>query len=235
MHDLIHLFTGFILFSVLGLVQSGENLMVHEKRFRYLALGDSYTIGEAVSKSGRWPVQLVDSLRLRGIPLSDPVIVAKTGWTTAELSAGIREANPAGTFHLVSLLIGVNNQYRGGDPEIYRKEFRHLLQQAIAFAGDNIQKVLVLSIPDWGVTPFARNRDSKRIAAEINHFNAINKEEALYQGVHYIDITDLSRLALSDSTLLASDGLHPSERMYALWVERVLPIAETILRPAERD
>lgn len=235
MHHIINLFIGFSLFTFLGQVTSGENNMGKEKMLRYLALGDSYTIGEAVDKNGRWPVQLADSLRSRGIRLSDPVIVAKTGWTTAELAGGILDAKPEGPFDLVSLLIGVNNQYRGGDPEIYRKEFRDLLRQAIAFAGGDSQRVLVLSIPDWGVTPFAQNRDPKRISEEIDHFNAMNRGEALHNGTHYIDITDLSRQAITDSTLLASDGLHPSERMYAQWVERALPVAETILRPAERD
>jgi lysophospholipase L1-like esterase len=235
MHHIINLFIGFSLFTFLGQMPNGENNMGKEKMLRYLALGDSYTIGEAVDKNGRWPVQLADSLRSRGIHVSDPVIVARTGWTTAELAGGILEAKPQGTFNLVSLLIGVNNQYRGGDPDIYRKEFRDLLQQAIAFAAGDSQKVLVLSIPDWGVTPFAQSRDPKRIAEEIDHFNAINCEEALHKGVHYIDITDLSRQAITDSTLLASDGLHPSQRIYAQWVERALPVAETILIPAERD
>ena len=235
MHHIINLFIAFSLFTFFGQVQSGENSMGKEKIFRYLALGDSYTIGEALDKSGRWPVQLADSLCSRGIHLSDPVIVAKTGWTTAELAGGILDAQPEGPFDLVTLLIGVNNQYRGGDPEIYRKEFRDLLKQAIAFAGGDPQRVLVLSIPDWGVTPFAQNRDPKRIAIEIDRVNAINREEALQNAVHHIDITDLSRQAGSDPSLLASDGLHPSERMYAQWVERVLPIAETILRPVERE
>jgi lysophospholipase L1-like esterase len=124
---------------------------------RFLALGDSYTIGERVAKNERWPVQLAARLRAHGVPITDPEIIAVTGWTTDELDAGIQAAQPQGPYDLVSLLIGVNNQYRGRSPEEYQAQFADLLQQAIGLAGGDPTRVIVLSIPDWGVTPFAAN------------------------------------------------------------------------------
>jgi lysophospholipase L1-like esterase len=189
---------------------------------RILALGDSYTIGESVEVSERWPVQLATALRERGIPAAEPLIVARTGWTTGELLAGIGVQDPRGPFDLVSLLIGVNNQYRGGRLDEYRSEFRILLQRAITFAGGNPDRVIVLSIPDWGATPFAANRDSDRIAAEISRFNEVNREEAERAGTRYVDVTPISRQAASDRELVAADGLHPSGKMYSAWVHPVL-------------
>ena len=144
----------------------------------YLALGDSYTIGEAVAVEGRWPHQLAAALRAQGTELSDPQTIATTGWTTDELDTGIDAAAPQGPFDFVSLLIGVNNQYRGRDPENYRTEFRALLERAIALAGGDARRVVVVSIPDWGVTPFAaaQGADAERVAAHIDHFNAIARE-----------------------------------------------------------
>jgi lysophospholipase L1-like esterase len=193
---------------------------------RFLALGDSYTIGESVAPSERWPVQLAALLRAQGITLDDPTIIAATGWTTDELWAGMDETNPQGTYDLVSLLIGVNNQYRGRDGEEYRKEFAALLERAIGFARDsNPARVLVLSIPDWSVTPFARasGRNRAAIAAEIDRFNGINWEESTRRGVRYFDITPISREAANDPGLIAGDGLHPSGKMYARWAQLMLP------------
>lgn len=192
---------------------------------RYLALGDSYTIGERVEAEQRWPVQLAARLRERGCAVGAPQIVARTGWTTGELAAGIDRAAPAGPFELVSLLIGVNNQYRGRDSAEYRAEFRSLLGRAIDFAGGRPERVIVLSIPDWGATPFAAGRDRERIAAEIDAFNLINRDETADAGAHYVDITSESRLAIRDAALIADDGLHPSGTMYAEWVELALPEA----------
>ena len=194
-------------------------------QMRYLALGDSYTIGESVDPSERWPVQLAARLRERGVPIADPTIIAKTGWTTDELSAAIDQANPEGPYDLVSVLIGVNNQYRGRDAEQYRSEFRALLQRAVQFAGGDATRVLVLSIPDWGMTPFAEGRDRSQIAAEIDKFNEINREEAASVGARYVDITPVSRMAVEDPTLIAADGLHPSGKMYRAWTELVVPAA----------
>src|SRR3954453_11153972 len=151
---------------------------------RYLALGDSYTIGESVAVADRYPVQLARELKL-----GEPEIIAKTGWTTDELSAAIDKAmdkaDPHGPYDLVTLLIGVNNQYRGRSADEYRTQFAGLLQRAIGFAGGNAQHVIVVSIPDWGVTPFAEGRDRAKIAREIDQFNAINREEAKRAGAKW--------------------------------------------------
>ncbi len=185
---------------------------------RFLALGDSYTIGESVTEAERWPNQLADKLNADKLPL-EVTIIARTGWTTDELAAAIEQADPQGPYDLVSLLIGVNNQYRGREADEYRTEFRQLLARAMALAGGEPGRVLVLSIPDWGVTPFAAGRDQAQIAQEIDTFNAINKTEAELAGVHYVDVTPISRHALFDPALIAADGLHPSGKMYGEWAE----------------
>jgi lysophospholipase L1-like esterase len=191
---------------------------------RYLALGDSYTIGEGVAAAERWPVQLAARLRAQGHSLADPHIIAQTGWTTDELAAAVVAAAPQSPYDLVSLLIGVNNQYRGRSRDEYRLQFAALLQQAITFAGDEPQRVLVLSIPDWGVTPFAAGRDRDQIRAEIDAFNAVNRAETARLAARYVDITPLSRRAAHDPGLLAADGLHPSGKMYTAWVDHILEV-----------
>ncbi|HNB51843.1 MAG TPA: SGNH/GDSL hydrolase family protein, partial [Anaerolineales bacterium] len=204
-----------------------------EHPMKFLALGDSYTIGESVLQAERWPVQLADLLNARGIETAPPDIIAKTGWTTDELMEGIIRGTPMPPYDLVSLLIGVNNQYRGYPPEVYREEFATLLEQAIDFAGGDPDRVIVLSIPDWGVTPFgandARGRTPAQISAEIALFNTINREETLRLEAHYVDITPISEEAKNDLTLLAPDHLHPSGKMYAQWAEQALPIVLEIL------
>jgi lysophospholipase L1-like esterase len=192
---------------------------------RFLALGDSYTIGEGVAPAERWPVQLAALLRAAGLHVADPTLVAVTGWTTDELWSGIDRANLAGPFDLVSLLIGVNNQYRGWDLGQYREQFAALLGRAIGFAGGEPGRVLALSIPDWSVTPFAASRDRAAIAAAIDRFNAVNRAEAVRAGVSYVDVTPISRRAAADPSLLAGDGLHPSGKMYAEWARLALPPA----------
>jgi len=194
-----------------------------EKPLRYLALGDSYTIGESVGEAERWPVQLVAALRGQGVNIADPEIIAKTGWTTAEMADGIVIAESKGPYDLVSLLIGVNNQYRGLSQDAYRDEFVALLGTAVALAGNNPNHVFVVSIPDWGVTPFGQRRDFREVSAAIDAFNAINREETERQGIVYVDITPISRRVPDDSTLVAEDGLHPSGEMYRLWVEHMQP------------
>jgi lysophospholipase L1-like esterase len=198
---------------------------------RYLALGDSYTIGESVEPAARWPVQLAALLRRRGVAVGEPEIVARTGWTIAELGAGIDAAAPRGPFALVSLLIGVNDQYRGGQPEDYRAGFAAMLRRAIAFAGGEPGRVVVLSIPDWSVTPFAvrSGRDQPRIARDIRAFNDINREETRRAGAAWVDVTPESQRALGDRALLAADGLHPSAAMYAEWARLALPAAAAAL------
>ncbi len=201
----------------------------------FLALGDSYTIGESVDSAFRWPVQLAEGLRGEGIQTREPVIIARTGWTTDELASGIEEAGLTGTYDLVSLLIGVNDQYRGREPEEYRLQLLDLLSQATSFAGGDPKRVLVLSIPDWGVTPFAEGRDRGQIAREIDAFNLANRNESEAAGVWYRDVTEISRDAATDPSLVAKDGLHPSGAMYALWAEAVLPVAMEILNPGPDD
>ena len=191
----------------------------------FLALGDSYTIGEAVAEGERWPVQLAALLRQRGLAVQEPTIIAKTGWTTDELAAQLDVVRLRVPFSLVSLLIGVNNQYRGRDAEEYRAEFRGLLERAIGYAGGEAGRVIVVSIPDWGVTPFAEGRDRAQIASDIDRFNAINRAVTAQLGARYVDITPGSRDAATDPALTASDGLHPSGAMYASWARDVLPEA----------
>lgn len=196
---------------------------------RFLALGDSYTIGEGVAPAERWPVQLAVALRAKGVSVADPTIVAKTGWTTDELSAAMDKAGLTGPYNLVSLLIGVNNQYRGRDAEEYRGQFVALLRRAVELAGGRADRVIVVSIPDWGVTPFAKDRDAAAIAAAIDRFNAINKEETDRAGGRYVEITVASRRAKADPALVAADGLHPSGTMYAEWAAAALPAATAAL------
>lgn len=195
---------------------------------RYLALGDSYTIGESVDETERWSMQLADLLTKEDYS-TEVTIIARTGWTTDELWQGIQAQEIERPYDLVSLLIGVNNQYRGRDIEEYREGFIFLLEKSIEYAGGDANRVFVLSIPDWGVTPFAGGRDSKQIAMEINQFNAINRAETEKLGAHYIDITPISREAVSDPSLIASDGLHPSGKMYTEWAKLALPMVLEVL------
>jgi lysophospholipase L1-like esterase len=197
---------------------------------RYLALGDSYTIGEAVPSSERFPLQLKQKLSTEGIDLSAPEIIARTGWTTDELMKAISDEKPSGPFDLVTLLIGVNNQYRGRDTAEYRLQFRELLETAIGYAGADATRIMVISIPDYGFTPFAINRDRERISSAIDIFNQINLQETRKTRAAYIDITGISRKGLDEPYLIAPDGLHPSGVMYHRWTELMLPMALKILR-----
>lgn len=199
----------------------------------FLALGDSYTIGEGVAEQGRWPVQLAEALRREGFAITDPRIIATTGWTTGELAAAIDAAEPLGDgWGFVTLLIGVNNQYRGLGLDDYRDEFRALLDRAIGYAGGRAARVLVLSIPDWGVTPFAakEGRDPARIAGEIDAFNAAAQVLCNERGVRYVDITPVSRRHGREDAMLGEDALHPSAKMYARWTGLALPAARDCLR-----
>ena len=195
--------------------------------YSYLALGDSYTIGESVPAAGAFPYQLETELIKAGYPISRPEIIATTGWTTDELISAINNSDLKDKkYDIVTLLIGVNNQYRGYNQETYRTEFIQLLNTAIAYANGNKKHVFVLSIPDWGVTPYADGRDRSQIAREIDQFNAINKQETQKAGVAYVDITPISKQAANDASLNAEDGLHPSAKMYGLWVKELLPVVE---------
>lgn len=196
---------------------------------RYLALGDSYTIGESVAESERFPNQLGSLLAKEEYP-TEVKIIARTGWTTSELWEGIQKTSLQPPYDLVSLLIGVNNQYRGYDSNEYREEFRFLLGKSIEYAGGDVNRVFVFSIPDWGVTRFAAGQDVSKIGAEIDLFNSINREETEKAGAHYVDITPISRRAVDDLSLIAPDGLHPSGSMYAQWAQLALPDLLKVLK-----
>ncbi len=196
-------------------------------KLNYLALGDSYTIGESVAEDERFPVQLVKRLKADSIDIGDPVIIAKTGWTTDELSAAIKEKNVKDTFDIVTLLIGVNNQYRGRSAEEYRGELKKLIETALNYAGGKKEHVFIISIPDWGVTPFAEGRERRKIAEEIDEYNKVKKDEADSYGIRFYDITEISRS--NDPALIAADGLHPSAKMYKMWVDKIYnDIKETL-------
>lgn len=203
--------------------------------FRYLALGDSYTIGESVEQSGTFPFQLARKLEGRtGIHFSEIKVVAKTGWTTNELQDGIKRAKPKGPFDLVTLLIGVNNQYRGYDLTQYQNEFSELLQQAISFANQDPKKVIVVSIPDYGCTPFGGEM-AEKIDRDLQVYNEIAFQISQKSGVAFVDIFPISKQAKVDSGLIAEDNLHPSAAMYQLWVEAILPVASSMMpKPSEK-
>jgi lysophospholipase L1-like esterase len=200
-----------------------------EGAMRFLALGDSYTIGEGVDSVGRWPVQLAAALRAKKLNIADPEIIARTGWTTDELASAIAVAAPHGPYSLVTLLIGVNNQYRGRDAGQYRTELKSLLKQAVGFAGGKASRVVMLSIPDWGVTPFANGRDREKIGSEIDLFNAIGREEALAAGAHWVDVTAASREPHT-GWVGTKDGLHPTAAQYARWAALSVDAASAALK-----
>ena len=189
----------------------------------YLALGDSYTVGESISKKHAWPKQLVDSLKKRNIFLSEPRIIAKTGWTTDELIKAINDSSLDYPYDWVSLLIGVNNQYRGRDLDEFKLQFESLLFEAIAFSGNRKERVFVISIPDWGSMPFAKDRDPNKIAIEIDNFNQIIYEVCAFENIKFIDITPITRNIYSNPNWIAKDSLHPSKEQYSKWVEKMIP------------
>jgi lysophospholipase L1-like esterase len=186
----------------------------------FLALGDSYTIGESVAQHESWPFQLVNRLNQMGLRFAAPQIIATTGWRTDDLEKAINAASLKPPFDYVSLLIGVNNQYQGKPAAEYETGFQKLLNMAISFA-PTASHVVVLSIPDYGFTPFGSEKRSS-ISKDIDAFNAINKRITTAAGISYVDITPISRKGLEDTALLATDGLHPSAMMYSLWVDAIL-------------
>jgi lysophospholipase L1-like esterase len=220
-------------------------------KFSYLALGDSYTIGEQVLPEENFPNQTVTRLNQTadgaesrrqgfaqtssavtnpdgGCSYSAPEIIATTGWTTDELDAAINAADILKSYDIVSLLIGVNNQYRGRPVENFTTEFEGLLQRGIHFANNIPNHVFVLSIPDWGVTPFAKGRDSKKIAEEIDAYNAVCKTIAKKLNVHYIDITTAQRLDGDKEIFLAADQLHPSGKEYSRWATKLAAVIKSV-------
>lgn len=198
---------------------------------RFLALGDSYTIGEGICARERWPQQVVDALRAEGACIDDPQIIAVTGWTTDELAAGMRAVALSPPYDIVSLGIGVNNQYRGRDLEEYREQLGALLERAVHLAGDRPRQVMVVSIPDWGVTRYAREHGHAPgdVAEALDAYNAVAREETLKAGAHWADVTTLSRACGDEEGMLSDDGLHPSAAQYTLWTQRLLPLARTLM------
>jgi lysophospholipase L1-like esterase len=192
-----------------------------EKVYTYLALGDSYTIGEAVPLHKSFPYQVVDVLRKSKVHIAAPEIIAKTGWTTDELSSAISEHQFLGHYDFVTLLIGVNNQYRGRRIEEYSIELESLIKQALLFANRKEEHVFALSIPDYSVTPFAKKLDAAKISAEIDQYNVVKRALATQYKIAYIEITESTRLAYNNPSLLAEDGLHPSEKEYKNWASKV--------------
>ena len=212
------------------LLFASVNSSAQKKALKYLALGDSYTIGESVKETERYPVQLADLLnktkwvKKQYGTVSNPTIIARTGWTTNELADAIKAKNVSGTFGLVTLLIGVNNQYRGYPIAQYEKEFAELLATALKYAGGKAKHVVAISIPDYGVTPFAADRDKNKIATELDAYNAMAKGICQKNGIEFVNITDISRMAAVEPSLVAGDGLHPSGSMYSQWAREILPV-----------
>ncbi len=194
----------------------------------FLALGDSYTIGESVGEKDRWSMQLIDLLKT-DFNITKHDIVARTGWTTSELIQAIEARKLTEQYDMVSLLIGVNNQYRGQSLDTYRVEFKQLLNTSIKFAKGDAKKVIVLSIPDWGKSPFARGQDSQKIASEIDTFNNVAKEECKKANIVFIDITEITRKN-TDTSMFAIDGLHYSGKMHQLWAREAVKTASEILK-----
>jgi len=194
-----------------------------QKQLSYLALGDSYTIGEAVEESQRWPVQLANELSQISFDIKERRIIANTGWTTDDLLGAIQQAMPNGEYDLVSLNIGVNNQYRGYPINQFEEEFGQLVDLAIGFSKNENDGVIVVAIPDYSVTPFGQRHAPKQIAIELDHYNRMAAQICDDKKVEFVNIVDISRKAKYDITLLSNDGLHPSGKMYSLWVERILP------------
>lgn len=195
------------------------SMQAQEKK--YLALGDSYTIGESVSEAERWPNQLTDSLNRKGFKIGRPTIIATTGWRTDNLKNAMNIAQFKPEYDLVSLLIGVNNQYQGKPADQYAKEFEDLLKTAIHLAKGKKENVFVVSIPDYGYTPFGKPKQ-ETITKAIDLFNEINARITYQYKVQYFNITEISRDGLTEPNLVASDGLHPSGKMYAEWVELIV-------------
>lgn len=217
-----------ILWIILLTAWLGSNALAQTIRIkepvRFLALGDSYTIGQSVSMEERWPNQLVTEMKKLGYNVTELKIIAQTGWTTGYLKYAINQQMPLDGYNLVALLIGVNNQFSGGNVQSYAVDFEELLQQAIALAGNNPQRVFVLSIPDYAYTPYGKGNPV--ISAGIDLFNGTNRFITESYNVKYIDITPISRNGLAQPWLVASDGLHPSGQMYALWVQEIVKYIE---------
>lgn len=224
----------FILCAILSLMSCNKDESNYEappimttqssnKTFTWLALGDSYTIGEGVLETERFPYLTSLLLKDKNIVVKEIRYIAKTGWSTLALQSAIKNAEPLGTYDIVTLLIGVNDQYQHLDTGAYRTRFTQLLNKSVELTGNSLNRVFVLSIPDYSATPFVSASNKQRVSEEISWFNAINKEITLKKGIAYIDITDLSKAAANDATLLANDRLHYSAKAHKQWADMLLP------------
>ena len=198
--------------------------------YSYLALGDSYTIGETISLNKSFPYQVVQLLRKKWYNFHAPEIIAKTGWTTDELQEAIAGNALLSKYDFVSLLIGVNNQYRGRDAIEYKEQFEEILKKAIELTNGKKDHVIILSIPDYGVTPHVRLTDKEKVSKEIEVFNGINKALSIQYKVQYLDITACSKEAKTNADLIGQDGLHPSEKQYRTWAEKLADLITTQLK-----
>ena len=195
---------------------------VRETQLTYLALGDSYTIGESVEPEERWPVQLTEKLRAEGIAIQEPRIIATTGWTTQDLLRAMDSQLKNEKYDLVSVSIGVNNQYQGKSIDEYREDLYEVFKRAITYSESGVSGVFAVSIPDYGVTPFGA-QNAEEIARELDEFNKVFEEVTSEFGVDFYNITPISREAANQPDLIAQDQLHPSGKMYKLWVEHFYP------------
>ena len=217
----------YFFFIIILFISCSTEEKYSNKKLNYLALGDSYTVGEGVKYENSFPVQLVNDLKFDGIKIDSINIIAKTGWTTSKLIDSLSIHNNK-KYDLVTLLIGVNNQYRDLNISDYIVEFENLLLRSISYSKNS--NVFVLSIPDYGVTPFAVDMDREKISKEIDEYNRINKEISKKYNIEYFNVTDISRLAEFDSTLLTNDRLHPSKKMYKMWVNELkVKVSEVFL------
>ncbi len=210
---------------------SKEKVSSEKTTYKYLALGDSYTIGESVCEACNYPKQLTDSLNNSLSKKTSVKIIAKTGWTTTDLLTAIAAENPSKDYDLVTLLIGVNNQYQGKPFSLYEEEFVKLLDMAIEFAKGKTENVIVLSIPDYAYTPFGqKSGKAEKITSELNRYNVYAKKIAEEKGVSFKNITPITQQGLEDPDLVASDGLHPSEKAYKQFVEMLFENVMAIIR-----
>ena len=195
---------------------------------KFLALGDSYTIGQSVEVNERWPVQFLKELKATTNVIDTLQIIAQTGWRVDQLKEAMNSSDLESPYGIVSLLIGVNNQYQGQNANDFRPEFIEILEKSLKLVENRTERLFVISIPDWGASPYGFGFDRAKVSKEINEFNSVVKEESEKRGLRYFNITTISRRALIDRTLIASDGLHPSGKMYKLWVDKMIPIISKI-------
>lgn len=201
-----------------------------QRHYTYLALGDSYTIGEAGPLLHSFPYQTVQLLRKSGYDFSAPEILAKTGWTTEELQAAMADYTFSPKYDLVTLLIGVNNQYRGQPIILYKQQFEALLNKGLELAGGKKDHLFVLSIPDYSLTPFSAEKDRETISKELDEYNNLKMAICLQYKIPYLDITEVFKVAENKEALIAEDGLHPSAKEYTRWAQKLSDAVVKLLK-----